>query len=113
MAPLSRFLAGIILPYETFGSHLNAQEITIHINHEKSNFEKVGEIFAEVWNEAVIDSFPVIAAWWGGIKAEEPSYPQQEWLNSHVRASQYFLQIVKCNDEECCEAPTSSLGTIL
>ena len=51
-----------------------------------------------------IDSFSVIAEWRNGIKAEEPSYTQQEWLNSHVRASQYFLQIVKCNDEECCEA---------
>lgn len=113
MAPLSRFLAGIILPYETFGSHLNSQGLTIDTDREKSNFKKAGETLAEVWNEAVIDSFPVLAEWRGGIKAEEPAYPSQQWLVSHVRASQYFLQIVKCNDEECCAAPTSSLSTVL
>jgi hypothetical protein len=61
MAPLSRFLAGIILPYETFGSHLNSQGRTIHDDLEKSNFKKAGEILAEVWNEAIIDGFPVRA----------------------------------------------------
>ena len=73
MAPLSRFLAGIIPPYEAFGSHLNAQGITILNDLEKSNFKKAGEVLAEVWNEAVIDGFPIIAKWQGGIKAGELS----------------------------------------
>ena len=47
-----------------------------------------------MWNEAVIDSFPVITEWRGGIKAKEPSYPKQECLNSHVRVSQYFLPLL-------------------
>ena len=34
-------------------------------------------------------------------------------MATHVRASQYFLQIVKCDDEECCAALTSSLKTVL
>ena len=35
------------------------------------------------------------------------------WLANHVRASQYFLQIVNCSNEKCCAAPRSSLQTIL
>ena len=29
------------------------------------------------------------------------------------RLSQYFLQVVKCVNEECCAAPTSALKTVL
>jgi len=61
MAPLSRFLAGIILPYETFGSHLNSQRATVDQSLEKLNFRKAGETLAEVWSEAVIDNFPVVS----------------------------------------------------
>ena len=50
MAPLSRFLAGIILPYESYGSHLNSQGVTIDAAREKSNFKQAGETLAEVWN---------------------------------------------------------------
>ena len=106
-------MAGIILPFDAFGSHLNSQGVTINIDREKLNFRKAGETLAEVWNEAVIDHFPVLAEWRGGIKAEDPAYPSQEWLAIHVRASQYFLQIVKCNNEECCASPRSSLKTVL
>lgn len=113
IAPLSRFLAGIILSYESYGSHLNSQGVTIDAAREKSNFERAGETLAEVWNEAIIDQFPVLAEWRGGVRADTPAYPSQAWLAMHVRASQYFLQIVKCDDEECCAAPTSSLKTIL
>ena len=83
MAPLSLFLAWIFLPYETFKSHLNAQGITIRIVHndlEKFNFKKANEILAGVWNEAVIDSFPVIAEWRDEIKTKKSSYPQQECM---------------------------------
>ena len=54
MAPLSRFLAGIILPHDTFGSHLNARGETVDVDRERENFQKAGETLAEVWNEAVI-----------------------------------------------------------
>ena len=52
MAPLSRCLAGLILPYETFGSHLNSQGQTIDDDLERKNFQKAGETLAEVWSEA-------------------------------------------------------------
>ena len=113
MAPLSRFLAGIILPHDTFGSHLNSQGITVDEELEKQNFQKAGETLAEVWSEAVIDQFPVVAEWRGGIVAEEPATVTEEWLANHVRASQYFLQITKCQNEECCAPLKSSLRRLM
>lgn len=114
MAPLSRFLAGIILPYETFGSHLNSQGDTIDEELEKRNFQKAGEVLAEVWSESVIDGHPVVAEWRGGIAADQPEHEATEdWMAKHVRSSQYFLQIVKCTNDECCAPPRSSLRSIL
>lgn len=113
MAPLSRYLAGIILPYDTFGSHLNSQGQTINIDLEKMNFQKAGEILGEVWSEAVIDKYPVIAEWRGGLQLPSAEMPSQEWLATHVRSSQYFLQVVKCSNPECCAPMISALKSVL
>lgn len=113
MAPLSRFLAGIILPHDTFGNHLNSQGQTVDEELERVNFQNAGQALAEVWSEAVIDGFPVVAEWRGGEIMPESQYPSQKWLATHVRASQYFLQVVKCENEECCAPLRSSLKTIL
>ena len=37
----------------------------------------------------------------------------QMWRAAHVRESQYFLQIIRCNDLECCSAWRSSLQHLL
>lgn len=113
MAPLSRQLAGLILPHDIFGSHLNSKGETVDEDVEKANFQKAGETLAEVWNETVIDNFPVIAQWRGGNELVGIQCQSQEWLANHVRASQYFLQIVKCTNEECCSPMVSALRTIL
>lgn len=60
MAPLSRELAGLILPHDLFESHLRGQK-TIDSELEKVNFQKAAEILAEVWNNLVIDEHPVFA----------------------------------------------------
>ena len=39
--------------------------------------------------------------------------PTHEWLAAHVRSSQYFLQVVKCNNTECCTPMVSALKSIL
>ena len=61
MAPLSHDLAGLILPHDHFGSHLNDSGTTINVDLEKLNFRKAGQILAETWNQSVIDGFPCIA----------------------------------------------------
>ena len=113
MAPLSRFLSGIILPYETFESHLNSRGETINEEIELQNFRKAGETLADVWNEAFIDKFPVVAQWRGGHTADHTNVSSQEWMAKHVRSNQYLLQIVKCNDEECCSPLRSTLKSLL
>ncbi|CAF4327668.1 unnamed protein product, partial [Rotaria magnacalcarata] len=61
MAPLSHDLAGLILPHDYYGSHLNESGVTINVDLEKLNFRKAGQILAERWNQSVIDGFPCVA----------------------------------------------------
>ncbi|CAF2616168.1 unnamed protein product, partial [Rotaria sp. Silwood2] len=61
MAPLSHDSAGLILPYDYFGSHLNDSGVTINVDLEKLNFRKAGQILAERWNQSLIDGFPCFA----------------------------------------------------
>ncbi|CAF3108249.1 unnamed protein product [Rotaria sp. Silwood2] len=61
MAPLSHDLAGLILPHDYFGTHLNESGVTINLELEKLNFRKAGQILAERWNKSVIDGFPCVA----------------------------------------------------
>ena len=44
MAPLSKALAGMVLPHDTFGTHLNSQRRTVDLELEKRNFKKAGEV---------------------------------------------------------------------
>ena len=105
MAPLSHDLSGLILPHDHFGSHLDANGKTIDQNLEKANFKKAGEILAEVWGQAVIDGYNVHAQYVepSSTSTNLPS-PSVNWCWNHVQQSQYFLQIIKCNDVTCCGA---------
>src|SRR5699024_252095 len=61
MAPLSHDLAGLILPHEHYGSHLNKSLKCIDSELEVRNFAKAGQVLAEVWSNTVIDGEPVVA----------------------------------------------------
>lgn len=103
MAPLSRDLSGLILPHDHFGSHLDRRGRTTDADLEKANFKKAGEILAEVWSQAVIDGFHVHAQYIEPLSTSTtPSAPTAKWCWKHVQQSQYFLQVVKCNDITCC-----------
>ena len=102
MAPLSREMSGLILPHETFGSHLDGNGKTIDDALELKNFEHAGKVLAEVWSNMSIDGHPVVAEFISD-EANEPVVSKSEkWKAIHVRESQYLLQIVKCNDRKCC-----------
>ncbi|CAF1588411.1 unnamed protein product [Adineta ricciae] len=157
MAPLSHDLAGLILPHDHFGSHLNESGTTINVDLEKLNFRKAGQILAETWNQSVMDGFPCVAEYinppatsdderrqidtkivmdellrqvCADEEAEEghefrvsardeyyqenarqarektgeqPKYDIDEyWCAMHVLQTQYTLQIIRCNSDECC-----------
>ena len=117
MAPLSRELAGLILPHDHYGTHLDEQGRTIDAELEKSNFRYAGETLAAVWNGMVIDQHPVIAEFIEPDQSElhpaELTSYDEVWLKDHVRTSQYCLHIVKCDNSECCLPWRSSFRTII
>lgn len=102
MAPLSHELAGLIIPHDQFGSHLDKNLNTVDEELEKRNFKFAGEVLAEVWNEMVIDGYPMMAEYVDPEKStidlDNTDKYSQVWFDAHVRTSQYLLQIRKCSD---------------
>lgn len=113
LAPLSRDLSGLILPHDHYGSHLDKNGKTCDTELEKVNFQKAGEVLAEVWNSTVIDEFVVVASYVGSDRGKlEISPPSDEWSSRHIQQSQYCLQIVKCSDAACCGHRRSSYNDV-
>jgi hypothetical protein len=56
MAPLSNELAGIILPHEHYGSHLDDNGKTVDDELERANFAFAGRALSEVWSSMIIDT---------------------------------------------------------
>lgn len=112
MAPLSRELAGVLLPHDHFGNHLSTQKQTIDEALEVKNFKYAGEALADLWSKVVIDKFVTKAEYIDPDNSfiDENSIISKDWvwISKHVSTSQYFTQIVKCNDRNCCSLPRSS-----
>ena len=112
MAPLSRELSGLVIPHDHFGSHLNDQGITIDDDLEKENFKFAGQTLAEVWSDLSIDGYTTVSEYIDPSNSEKDESTilskDADWISRHVRTSQYFTQIVKCQDPECCSAARSS-----
>ena len=101
-APLSKDTAGIILPFDTFGNHLDASNKTIDSELEIKNFEAAEKILAEIWSQSIIDNHPVVASYTSPPEKEQSKvlfHKTEEWKSQHVCQSQYMLQIVKCSDK--------------
>jgi hypothetical protein len=61
LSPMSHDLAGLILPHDPFGTHLNDNGLTEHVELEKEIFKLTGDVLAEVWNMNIVDEYPVVA----------------------------------------------------
>ena len=59
MSPLSHDVAGLILPHDAYGSHLNDSGKTVDEELEKRNFQKAAETLSNVWSNTVIDGHAV------------------------------------------------------
>ena len=101
MAPLAKDTSGIILPFDTFGTHLNASNKKIDMELEKENFKAAGEILAEIWSESIINGHPIKARYVDPQERSIDTTETEAWKNAHVQQSQYMLQIVKCTDQRC------------
>ena len=118
MAPLSRELSGVILPHDHFGSHLDNSGKTIDDDLEIQNFAEAGKVLASIWNDVEIDKYPVVAHYISPPASDTvihsmPAEASQEWRATHVRESQYCLQVVRCTDITCCSPWRSSLHQLL
>ena len=74
-------------------------------------------MLSEIWSNVVFDGHGVVGQY---IKPDdgllnEDSLLQRDakWIASHVSSSQYFLQIIKCDDGYFCRPVRSKLKNIL
>ena len=113
MAPLSKDTAGIVLPFDKFGSHLDKSNKTVDTELELKNFEAAGKILASIWSNTVIDKHPVVAEYVPAGNEIEFDETDQKWIDTHVRQSRYLLQIVRCKDVRCCLVSRTNYDSIL
>lgn len=95
---------------------INSQNETIDIELEKKNFAKAGEILAEVWSQNMIDNHRTVAQFVSETEselAEDLIVKDTKQRDAHIEFGQYLVQIVKCDDPNCCKPKRSSLFTIL
>ena len=114
MAPLSAHLAGVVLPRDAYGTHLDKNGNTIDDELEIQNFEKAGELLCALWNDMMIDNYPVKCTY--RVPSKEPLKIDPitaEWVENHCRISTYCLQISKCEDLNCCKKARCNLKTII
>ena len=110
MAPLCHDLAGVVLPHNTYGTHLDERNETVDKELELKIFSKA----AEIWSMTVIDGYDTVAEYIPpGSETSILIEKDQEWHAKHVHESQYLLQIVKCGDQSCCSPRRSSLFRFL
>ena len=102
MAPLSHDLAGLVLPHDSFGNHLDSSGKTIDNELEQQNFFNAVEVLSNVWSNTVIDGYKVEATAMSIGKEKDLDDVDPTWAKEHVRQSRYCLQVVKCGREECC-----------
>uniref|UniRef100_A0A914XPY1 Uncharacterized protein n=1 Tax=Panagrolaimus superbus TaxID=310955 RepID=A0A914XPY1_9BILA len=114
MAPLSKSLTGVILPYDTYGSHLNSSHKTVDKILEKRNFEAAGRSLAEIWGEMSISNYPVTAEFISP-ESQKPALNEwsEKWINDHVMQTQYCLLISKCKNTSCCIPPKTNVFSLL
>lgn len=96
---------------------MNSQGQTIDKELERQNFEYCGNALSEIWGDMKLDNYPVVAQY---VKPEDSAVSEEDlerrddiWFAKHVRTSQYFTEISKCDDLNCCSPKRSSLQYVL
>ncbi|PKY60731.1 hypothetical protein RhiirA4_431338 [Rhizophagus irregularis] len=135
MATLSGKLAGITLPIDHFGSHLNTQGKVIAPELALRNFRYAGETLCDIWRRDLIFGKKVDARYVEELsnpfenlefegtdkeKAEEQKQQKRKqekgddspecfvpwsWIENHCNLCQYSLDIKRCTNTSCCGPP--------
>ena len=105
MFHLSKEMSGLVLPHDTFGSHLQNGK-TIDEDLEGNNFAAAGEVLSEVWNRLVIDGYEVKAEYiTQSVDEKTKTFAVSPAFRSrHILETQYMTIILKCDDRQCCSA---------
>ncbi|CAA9999022.1 unnamed protein product, partial [Nesidiocoris tenuis] len=86
----------------------------VKLCHGQTEKDHVDRKFSSSTIEFVIDGHPVLGEFLGQQPPEDHmNYHDSEWYSNHVRESQYFLQVVKCNNMNCCTPMRSNLRNVL
>ncbi|CAG8497475.1 9233_t:CDS:2 [Scutellospora calospora] len=106
MCTLSKKLAGIELPINKFGSHLNSQGVVVDEDLAKCNFEFSGQSLCEIWKRDNIHGRQVHANY---IDYDEDPFHNKGkepttwlWIERHAQLCRYSLDVRKCPDRNCC-----------
>ena len=118
MAPLSKELSELILPYDHFGTHIDNSGRTTDFELERINFEYAGKTLAVIWSNVVVDKFPCVAEYVGPSISE---VLQSDMKKNKIRNGSTLMfepatnltQILKCQDESCCSKPRSSYFSVV
>ena len=121
MATLSKKVAGITLPIDHFGTHLDSQGKVRDRELGLRNFEYAGQALANLWRKDPIFGKPVLAEYidrsknpfadviFPKIEGESQGYNEESeplvpwsWIENHCLICQYSLDIRKCDDFSCC-----------
>ena len=105
MFHLSKELTGVLLPHDTYGSHLDSGGKTVDTELEIKNFKAAGKTLCNIWEDLVIDGYPTVAEFIEDPPSESiKSYvPTAAFRDKHVFETQYMTCYMKCDNEECCE----------
>ena len=113
MYHLSKEMTALVLPYQTFGSHLNSSGVTIGEDLEKDNFKAAGKVLSEVWTNLVIDSYPVVAEFIDTPPSDRTMHYKVTPLfrSRHVFETRYMTVYLKCDDLSCCSRPKTVVAS--
>ena len=108
---LSKELSGVVLPADTFGTHLNDGR-TVDEHLEEQNFEAAGDVLAEIWSKLVIDDHAVRSEY---VKMKPTNDITQFTVSStyksrHLIQTQYMTVALKCDDAACCTPAKTIIG---
>ncbi|CAG8852893.1 44563_t:CDS:1, partial [Gigaspora margarita] len=104
MSTLSGKLAGIVLPIDNFGSHLDSVGNIMDNNLAIRNFQYAGERLCELWQRDKIHGKNVIVKYIANETDlfNETSNISWIWIEKHCQLCRYSLDIRKCNNTSCC-----------
>ena len=104
MFHLSKEMSGLVLPHDTYGSHL-VNGKTVDDELEIKNFQAAGETLCGIWNNLVVDGYPTKAEYISSdvLESTKNYEVSSMYRSQHILETQYMTVILKCTNSDCCK----------